>query len=164
MLNLRMQLPQPKQKHSFLLWKNPNRVNDPGGIIPLANYGVGGVFIISPLNTYSQFLNYLFITIGKYFTLSNIPSVINLDNGEIIPSGIYTYIDSFYNGIARVKIGSNSNCICDGGIWGVITEDNEIIVTIEYHYIQPLENNRDDRIYLVHNDGHKEYISLDALK
>lgn len=91
-------------------------------------------------------------------------SVIHLDNGEIIPSSTYTYIDSFYNGIARVKIGGDPNCIRDKGIWGVITENNEIIVPIEYNYIQPLENNRDGRIYLVYNDSHKEYIPLDALK
>lgn len=103
----------------------------------------------------------------RLFTIQNQDSkysVIILGKGEIIYPDNYTYIDPFFFGLARVKIGGAHNCICDGGIWGIITEDNEIIVPIEYHFIQPLENNREGKIYLVHNDSHKEYISLDAIK
>ena len=78
MLNLRMQLPQPKQKHSFLLWENPNRVNDPGGIIPLASYEGGGVSIIPHFNTYNLFFHTLITQlkhIRKYKTILKINTI-----------------------------------------------------------------------------------------
>lgn len=102
----------------------------------------------------------------KLFTIQDQDSrysVAVIEKGEIISPGIYTYIDDFYNGIARVKIGGNPNCICDGGKWGIITEQNEVIVPIKYHFIQPLVNNREGQIYL-ENKSNKEYITLSYLK
>lgn len=61
LLDIKSAIATVKQKHSFLLWKNPIQGKDPGGIIPSANYGGGGVFIILHLNTYILFSIYTFV-------------------------------------------------------------------------------------------------------
>lgn len=104
---------------------------------------------------------------NRLFTLQNQDSkysVIILGKGEIVNPDNYTYIDQFYFGYARVKIGGAHNSKCDNGKWGIIIEQNKVVLPIKYHFIQPLRNNDKGVIYTVDNYKHKEDIYLFSLK
>ena len=59
--------------------------------------------------------------------------VINLEGEEIVPFGKYNWIDGFYNGFARVKIGKVSNGMIDNdNKWGVINERGEEVLPCVY--------------------------------
>ena len=59
--------------------------------------------------------------------------VINLEGEEIVPFGKYDWIDGFYNGFARVKIGKVSTGMVDNeNKWGVINERGEEVIPCVY--------------------------------
>ena len=59
--------------------------------------------------------------------------VINLEGEEIVPFGKYNWIDGFYNGLARVKIGKVSNGVVDNDDkWGIINERGEEVLPCIY--------------------------------
>lgn len=59
--------------------------------------------------------------------------VINLGGEEIVPFGKYNWIDGFYNGLARVKIGKVSNGVVDNDDkWGIINERGEEVLPCIY--------------------------------
>lgn len=50
------------------------------------------------------------------------------DEGEfIVPFGVYSWIDGFENGLARVKKG-----IGDNARWGIINDDGEVVLPVKY--------------------------------
>lgn len=62
--------------------------------------------------------------------------VIDSDGNEIVPFGTYNWIDSFDQGLARVKIGKSANNIKDSGNkWGIINTSGEVVLPVEYDNI-----------------------------
>jgi hypothetical protein len=59
--------------------------------------------------------------------------VVGAQGEEIVPFGKYDWIDSFEQGLARVKIGKNtSNTIPNGNKWGIINEKGEEVLPVIY--------------------------------
>ena len=62
--------------------------------------------------------------------------VVNAQGEEIVPFGTYDWIDGFERGLARVKIGrASSNLAHNGNKWGVIDEQGNVVLPIEYKAI-----------------------------
>ena len=62
--------------------------------------------------------------------------IVNSENNEIVPFGKYDWIDSFDQGLARVKVGNQSNAIDNNGNkWGIINEAGEEVLPVEYDNI-----------------------------
>ena len=62
--------------------------------------------------------------------------IVDSENHEIVPFGKYDWIDSFDQGLARVKIGKQSNAIDNNGNkWGIINEEGEEVLPVEYDNI-----------------------------
>ena len=62
--------------------------------------------------------------------------VTDLDGNIIVPFGKYDWIDGFAQGLARVKIGrAPSNQIDNGNKWGIINEQGEEVLPVEYDEI-----------------------------
>lgn len=59
------------------------------------------------------------------------------DNGnEIVSFGLYDWIDSFDQGLARVKIGKGTNSVKNSGNkWGIINTSGEVVLPVEYDNI-----------------------------
>lgn len=52
---------------------------------------------------------------------------------EIVPFGKYSWIDGFDHGLARVKIGKQSNALANNdNRWGIINTNGEVVLPIEY--------------------------------
>ena len=93
---------------------------------------------------------------GKY-------GVINIYGEEIIPFGKYDYIDGFDRGIARVKIGKQSNGKTDNGnLWGVINEDGIEILPLAYKDIWNFYGKEYDTI-IVEDSNCRKYIPFKSL-
>jgi len=63
-------------------------------------------------------------------------AVLNTDGTEVVPSGKYSWIDGFDNGLARVMSrnvtnGQNEN----GDKWGMIDENGKVVLPLEYDNI-----------------------------
>ena len=62
--------------------------------------------------------------------------VVDRNGKEIVPFGTYDWIDTFDQGLARVKIGRSSNSIKDSGNkWGIINTSGEVVLPVEYDNI-----------------------------
>lgn len=62
--------------------------------------------------------------------------VTDLDGNIIVPFGKYDWIDGFDQGLARVKIGrAPSNQVDNGNKWGIINEQGEEVLPVEYDEI-----------------------------
>ena len=62
--------------------------------------------------------------------------VVNAQGELIVPFGTYDWIDGFERGLARVKIGrASSNLAHNGNKWGVIDEQGNVVLPIEYKAI-----------------------------
>ena len=58
--------------------------------------------------------------------------VVDCDGNEIVPFGKYNWIDGFDQGLARVKIGTqSSNLVPNDNKWGIINEQGEEVVPVE---------------------------------
>lgn len=61
-----------------------------------------------------------------------------LDNkgSEVVAFGVYDWIDSFDQGLARVKLGKSASYIKDNcNKWGIINMDGEVVLPVEYDNI-----------------------------
>ena len=93
---------------------------------------------------------------GKY-------GVINIYGEEIIPFGKYDYIDGFDRGVARVKIGKQSNGKTDNGnLWGIINEDGIEILLPTYKNIWNFYGKEYNSI-VVENSSCRKNISFKSL-
>lgn len=93
---------------------------------------------------------------GKY-------GVINIYGEEIIPFGKYDYIDGFDRGLARVKIGRQSNGKTDNGnLWGVINEDGIEVLPLAYKDIWNFYGKEYDTI-IVEDSNCRKYIPFKSL-
>ena len=62
--------------------------------------------------------------------------VVNAQGEEIVPFGTYDRIDGFERGLARVRIGrASSNLAHNSNKWGVIDEQGNVVLPIEYKAI-----------------------------
>ena len=62
--------------------------------------------------------------------------VTDLDGNIIVPFGKYDWIDGFDQGLARVKIGrAPSNQVDNDNKWGIINEQGEEVLPVEYDEI-----------------------------
>ena len=80
-------------------------------------------------------------TFGNVKVVENINyqwGVTDLDGNIIVPFGKYDWIESFDEnlGLARVKIGKESNAVADNhNKWGIINMEGEEILPVEYDNI-----------------------------
>ena len=71
----------------------------------------------------------------KLFTVQHkyLYGVLDINGNEIIPFGKYDLIDGFDRGLARVKIGKRTNGLINSGAkWGIINEQGEEVLPVEY--------------------------------
>ena len=62
--------------------------------------------------------------------------VTDLEGNIIVPFGKYDWIDGFDQGLARVKIGRvSSNQVNNSNKWGIINEEGEEVLPVEYDEI-----------------------------
>ena len=62
--------------------------------------------------------------------------VTDLEGNIIVPFGKYDWIDGFDQGLARVKIGrAPSNQVGNDNKWGIINEQGEEVLSVEYDEI-----------------------------
>lgn len=62
--------------------------------------------------------------------------VVDNDGNEIVPLGTYDWIDSFDQGLARVKIGKTASPIKNcSNKWGIINTLGEVVLPVEYDNI-----------------------------
>lgn len=80
------------------------------------------------------------------------------DEGEfIVPFGVYSWIDGFENGLARVKKG-----IGDNARWGIINDDGEVVLPVKYDKVWNFfRMERTDTT--VELNGVRQRVDLDAL-
>ena len=76
---------------------------------------------------------------GKLITAQNkegLYGVMNVEGNIIVPFGKYSYIDGFDKGLARVKIGNQTNGVANSGNkWGLINDKGEEVMPVEYDNI-----------------------------
>lgn len=62
--------------------------------------------------------------------------VININGEEVIPFGKYHWIDGFDSGLARVKIGKETNAKEQStNLWGIVNEKGKEVLPLEYSQI-----------------------------
>ena len=89
--------------------------------------------------------------------------VINIKGEEIIPFGKYHWIDGFYRGFARVKMGGVSNGnVGNENKWGVINESGEEVVPCIYSNIWNFYE-KDYETIIAEDEKSRKYISFDSL-
>ena len=89
--------------------------------------------------------------------------VIDLKGNVIVPFGKYDWIDAFWRGFARVKKGEAIGSQADNGNkWGVVNEQGEEVVPVEYDSIWNFFNTKYDEIILI-KDGKKCRLRYDAI-
>lgn len=91
-------------------------------------------------------------------------AVMDNNGNEIIPFGKYTYIDGASHNYFRVKVGGTPDCIeGHGAKWGIINHKGEIVVPLEYDFVQPFYQRNRAKVQLRSNipgGSHYDYFCV----